>query len=52
MSAQWQTFAALALVALAASWLALRALGKRRKPGCGHDCGCSAQKFTPPAARR
>jgi hypothetical protein len=40
MTAQIQTLAALAIVALAAIWLALGALAKRRKPGCGGDCGC------------
>jgi hypothetical protein len=41
MTAEVQTLTALALVALAATWLALRAMAKRRKPGCGGDCGCA-----------
>lgn len=40
-----QSVAALALVAAAASWLALRALAKRKKPGCGGDCGCPAEEI-------
>jgi len=40
MTAEMQTFSALALVAFAASWLVLRALAKKRNPGCGGDCGC------------
>ena len=41
MSSDLQTLVALALVALAASWLALRALAKKKNPGCGGDCGCA-----------
>ena len=40
MTPELQTLAALTLVALAAGWLALGALAKRRKPGCSGDCGC------------
>lgn len=39
MSATFQTVAALALVALAAIWLIVRAIAKRKNPGCGGDCG-------------
>ncbi len=39
MSPEFQTIAALALVALAATWLILRANAKRKHPGCGSDCG-------------
>lgn len=39
MSPQIQTYAALAVVALAATWLVLRAIAKRKNPGCGSDCG-------------
>ncbi len=42
MTAEIQTLLALALVALAATWLILRALAKRKQPGCGGDCGCPA----------
>ena len=45
MKPELQTLAALALVGAAAIWLALRALGRRRKPGCGGDCGCPADEF-------
>lgn len=31
--------AALVIVAIAVIWLVLRALAKRRNPGCGSDCG-------------
>lgn len=39
MSPQIQTYAALAVVALATTWLVLRAIAKRKNPGCGSDCG-------------
>lgn len=39
MSATFQTVSALALVALAATWLILQAIAKRKNPGCGGDCG-------------
>ncbi len=39
MSAELQTYAALAIVAFAAAWLILRAIAKRKHPGCGTDCG-------------
>ena len=39
MSPAVQSLAALAVVAVAATWLTLRALAKRRNPGCGGDCG-------------
>ncbi|HWA87395.1 MAG TPA: hypothetical protein VG710_14300 [Opitutus sp.] len=39
MTPEFQTLAALAVVAVAATWLVLRALAKRRQPGCGGDCG-------------
>jgi hypothetical protein len=34
-----QTIAALVVVALAAAWLIVRAVRKRKNPGCGTDCG-------------
>jgi membrane protein implicated in regulation of membrane protease activity len=37
---EWQTAAALLVVAIAATWLVRRALRARAKPGCGGDCGC------------
>ncbi|OYV00210.1 MAG: hypothetical protein CFE26_24335, partial [Verrucomicrobiales bacterium VVV1] len=40
MSPAVQSFIALALVALAATWLVLRAFAKKKHPGCGGDCGC------------
>jgi len=45
MTSEVQTLTALALVALAASWLVLSALAKRRKPGCGGDCGCPTDEL-------
>lgn len=40
MTPQIQTFVALAIVAVAAVWLVLRAVSKRRKSGCGiGECG-------------
>ena len=51
MSPAFQTLAALAIVAIAAIWLVLRALAKKKNPGCGGDCGCPAQKL-PSAPRR
>jgi hypothetical protein len=45
MSPEAQTVVALALVALATGWLVLRALAKRRRPGCGSDCGCPTDEL-------
>jgi hypothetical protein len=39
MSPELQTVAALVVVAFAGGWLVLRALAKRRNPGCGGACG-------------
>ncbi len=44
MSPEVQTLVALAVVAVAAIWLALRALAKRRSPGCGHDRACPGKQ--------
>ncbi len=51
MSPAVQTLAALAVVALAATWLVLRALAKKKNPGCGGDCACPSKNLTPPSAR-
>jgi hypothetical protein len=45
MTAEIQTIIALALVAFAATWLVLRAIAKRKSPGCGGDCGCAASEL-------
>jgi hypothetical protein len=45
MSAELQTVAALVVVAIAAIWLIARSVSKRRKPGCGGDCGCPTQEL-------
>ena len=52
MSPEIQTILALAIVAIAATWLVLRAIAKRKQPGCGGDCGCDAQKITASTKRR
>jgi len=39
MSPPFQTAAALAIVAVTATWLVLRALAKKKNSGCGGDCG-------------
>jgi hypothetical protein len=39
MSSDFQTIAALAIVAAAAAWLLVRFF-KKDQPTCGHDCGC------------
>jgi len=41
MSPDFQTFASLVIVAVAAAWLGWRAFGRRRPPGCSDDCGCA-----------
>jgi len=38
----WQTPAALFVVALTAVLMVRGVWKKRRKPGCGGDCGCAA----------
>ena len=45
MTAEIQTLLALGLVAFAASWLVLRALAKKKHPGCGSDCGCATSEL-------
>ncbi len=45
MSAEFQSIAALLIVALAATWLIARAVRQRKKPGCGGDCGCPTEKL-------
>jgi len=45
MSPAVQSLVALAFVALAATWLVLRAFAKKKSPGCGGDCGCSASRI-------
>jgi hypothetical protein len=39
MSAELQSILALAIVVIAVVGLVVRAVRKRRQPGCGHDCG-------------
>ena len=45
MDASWQTASALLLVALAAGYLVVRAVIRRRRPGCGGGCGCPTDEF-------
>jgi hypothetical protein len=42
MSSTAQTFVALLVVALAATWLVARVVAKRKNPGCSDDCGCAS----------
>jgi hypothetical protein len=39
MKADFQSIAALVVVALTVTWFIVRAVAKRRNPGCGDDCG-------------
>jgi hypothetical protein len=45
MNPDFQTIAALVVVALAATGLIVRAVRLRRKPGCGGGCACPTQKL-------
>ena len=45
MSPQQQSIAALVLVALAVIGLVIRYIINRKKPGCGGECACPAQKL-------
>jgi len=51
MNSLAQTIIALAIVAIAATWLIVRAVRKRSKPGCGGDCGCAAEDLRAKALR-
>ncbi len=51
MTPEFQTIAALIVVALAASYLIVRALRKRRNPGCGSDCGAISPEIRKLQAR-
>jgi hypothetical protein len=45
MNDQIQTIAALVVVAVAMTWLVLRSVAKRKKGGCGGDCGCPTSEL-------
>lgn len=45
MTSTVQTLLALGIAATAALSLGLRALAKRKNPGCGGDCGCPASEI-------
>jgi len=45
MSSNFQTIAALFVVAVAAGWFVARALVKRKNPGCGGECGCDSSEL-------
>jgi hypothetical protein len=51
MDAQLQTVLALLIVAIAAVWLVVRALAKRKQPGCGTDCGAVSPEIRKLQAR-
>jgi hypothetical protein len=38
MTPEFQSIAALIIVALALAWLVRRSFAKRKNPGCGSDC--------------
>jgi hypothetical protein len=52
MTLQFQTLSALLVVAAAATWLVLRAVAKRKNPGCGGGCGCDSGDLRAKALRR
>jgi hypothetical protein len=45
MPADFQTIAALVVVAVTATWMIARAVSRRRKPGCGGECSCPTQEL-------
>jgi hypothetical protein len=45
MNTQFQTLAALLVVAVAVIGLIWRARVRRRNPGCGGDCGCPTDEL-------
>jgi hypothetical protein len=45
MNTDWQTPLALLVVAVTFALLLRGAWKKRKKPGCGGDCGCPAQEI-------
>jgi len=51
MSPHVQSLLALGIVAAAAVWLAVRALRRRSKPGCGGGCGCPGSELKAHLAR-
>lgn len=51
MPADFQTIAALVIVALAATWLVVRAIAKRKNPGCGGECGAVSPEIRKLQAR-
>jgi hypothetical protein len=52
MSTSLQTFLALAIVVVAATWLVWRAIAKRKNPGCGSDCACPTDELKAELKRR
>jgi hypothetical protein len=52
MSPTLQTAVALAIVAVAVAWLVVRALSRRRREGCGGDCGCPSSDLKEKLARK
>jgi hypothetical protein len=43
----WQTPAAVAIVVITLTIFLVRLARPRRKPGCGHDCGCGKKSSKP-----
>ena len=51
MSPALQSIFALAIVALAATWLVRRSLAKKKNCGCGDDCGAVSPELRKLQAR-
>lgn len=51
MTPQLQTILALVIVAVAAIWLVARAVGRRKHPGCGSECGAVSPEIRKLQAR-
>lgn len=45
MTSSLQTILAVTIVAACLVGLVVRAMLKRRKPGCGGDCGCASSQI-------
>ena len=51
MNAELQSILALAIVAVTAAWFVVRAIAKRKNPGCGTDCGAVSPEIRKLQAR-
>ena len=45
MSTSLQTILALVVVGAAVTWLVVRTLAKRKRPGCGGECACPTEEL-------